>query len=401
MASPAAPPPAPPHDLITTASALDALVEEVCSADAYAIDTEFHRERTYFPQLALIQIEVNDVIHLVDPLAIDPTAMRPMFESDALAILHAARQDLEVLEHATGAPPRRVFDTQLAAGFLGYSSPSLSSLLEGELGVRAPKADRLTDWLRRPLTDRQLVYAAADVANLRALHAKQTAELEQRGRIGWVAEATAEMVAEPRGPRDPSEAWRRIKEVRHLRGADLAVAQELAAWRERRAQDLDLTPRYVLADLALVGLAVARPTQLDDLKDIRGVDQRSLRHVADDLFATIAGAAENKPRRDAGSVVSELPAAMRPAVPLVTAWVAQLSRELSIDPAIIATRSDLEAFLRDDPDARLGTGWRAELVGIPLRRLVSGEVAMAFDGQRGLVIEERSGRSAEERGTPP
>lgn len=401
MASPAAPPPTPPHDLITTASALAALVEEVCSADAYAIDTEFHRERTYFPQLALIQIEVNDVIHLVDPLAIDPTAMRPMFESDALAILHAARQDLEVLEHATGAPPRRVFDTQLAAGFLGYSSPSLSSLLEGELGVRAPKADRLTDWLRRPLTDRQLVYAAADVANLRALHAKQTAELEQRGRIGWVAEATAEMVAEPRGPRDPSEAWRRIKEVRHLRGADLAVAQELAAWRERRAQDLDLTPRYVLADLALVGLAVARPTQLDDLKDIRGVDQRSLRHVADDLFATIAGAAENKPRRDAGSVVSELPAAMRPAVPLVTAWVAQLSRELSIDPAIIATRSDLEAFLRDDPDARLGTGWRAELVGIPLRRLVSGEVAMAFDGQRGLVIEERSGRSAEERGTPP
>jgi len=391
VASPAAPPPAPPHDLITTASALAALVEEVCSADAYAIDTEFHRERTYFPQLALIQIEVNDVIHLVDPLAIDPTAMRPMFESDALAILHAARQDLEVLEHATGAPPRRVFDTQLAAGFLGYSSPSLSSLLEGELGVRAPKADRLTDWLRRPLTDRQLVYAAADVANLRALHAKQTAELEQRGRIGWVAEATAEMVAEPRGPRDPSEAWRRIKEVRHLRGADLAVAQELAAWRERRAQDLDLTPRYVLADLALVGLAVARPTQLDDLKDIRGVDQRSLRHVADDLFATIAGAAENKPRRDAGSVVSELPAAMRPAVPLVTAWVAQLSRELSIDPAIIATRSDLEAFLRDDPDARLGTGWRAELVGIPLRRLVSGEVAMAFDGQRGLVIEERSG----------
>ena len=401
MASPAAPPPAPPHDLITTASALAALVEEVRSADAYAIDTEFHRERTYFPQLALIQIEVNDVIHLVDPLAIDPTAMRPMFESDALAILHAARQDLEVLEHATGAPPRRVFDTQLAAGFLGYSSPSLSSLLEGELGVRAPKADRLTDWLRRPLTDRQLVYAAADVANLRALHAKQTAELEQRGRIGWVAEATAEMVAEPRGPRDPSEAWRRIKEVRHLRGADLAVAQELAAWRERRAQDLDLTPRYVLADLALVGLAVARPTQLDDLKDIRGVDQRSLRHVADDLFATIAGAAENKPRRDAGSVVSELPAAMRPAVPLVTAWVAQLSRELSIDPAIIATRSDLEAFLRDDPDARLGTGWRAELVGIPLRRLVSGEVAMAFDGQRGLVIEERSGRSAEERGPPP
>ena len=378
------------HDLIDTADALDALVEEVIAADVYAIDTEFHRERTYFPQLALIQIEVNGSIHLVDPLAIDPRAMRPMFESDTLAVLHAARQDLEVLEHATGAPPRRVFDTQLAAGFLGYASPSLSSLLEGELGVRAPKADRLTDWLRRPLTERQLTYAAADVANLRALHAKQMAELTERGRVAWLEQATAEMVAEPRGPRDPSDAWRRIKEVRHLRGADLAVAQELAAWRERRAQELDLTPRYVLADLALVGLAVARPTRVEDLKDIRGVDQRSIRHVAEDLFTTIAGAAGNKPRRDAATTASELPSAMRPAVPLVTAWVAQLSRELSIDPAIIATRADLEAFLRDDPEARLGLGWRAELVGIPLRRLVSGEVAMAFDADRGLVIEERS-----------
>ena len=384
------------HRLVTTADALASLVEEVAAADAYAIDTEFHRERTYFPQLALVQIEVGDTIHLVDPLAIDPRAMRPMFESEALAILHAARQDLEVLEHATGAAPRRVFDTQLAAGFLGYSSPSLSSLLEGELGVRAPKADRLTDWLRRPLTERQLTYAAADVANLRALHDKQVAALGEQGRLGWLEEATAEMVGEPRGPRAPEDAWRRIKEVRHLRGADLAVAQELAAWRERRAQELDLTPRYVLADLALVGLAVARPTTLDDLKDIRGVDQRSIRHVAEDIFGTIAAAAGSKPRRDLAATATELPAAMRPAVPLVTAWVAQLSRQLSIDPAIIATRSDLEAFLRDDPDARLGTGWRDELVGTPLRRLVSGEVAMAFDAQRGLVIEERSRRSASE-----
>jgi len=381
-------------ELITTPDALAALVDEVTAADSYAIDTEFHRERTYFPQLALIQIEVNGEIHLVDPLATDVGPMRAMFESDALAILHAARQDLEVLEHATGAPPRRVWDTQVAAGFLGYASPSLSSLLEGELGVRAPKADRLTDWLRRPLTERQLTYAAADVANLRSLHAKQVAALEERGRIGWVEEAIAEMAAEPRGPRDPGDAWRRIKEVRHLRGADLAVAQDLAAWRERRAQELDLTPRYVLADLALVGLAVARPTHTDDLKDIRGVDQRAIRHVADDLFATIAAAADKKPRRDAATVAVELPAAMRPAVPLVTAWVGQLSRELSIDPAIIATRADLEAFLRADPDARLGTGWRRELVGIPLRRLVDGEVALAFDAQRGLVIEERSARSS-------
>lgn len=382
-----------PPDLIDSPASLASLVEEVASSEVYALDTEFHRERTYFPQLALIQIEVNDAIHLVDPIAVDASLLRPMLESDALAILHAARQDLEVLEHATGAVPRRVWDTQLAAGFLGYSSPSLASLLDAELKVRLPKADRLTDWLRRPLTDRQLTYASADVANLRELQAGQLAALQERGRVEWLQEAIDEMVAEPRGPRDPDEAWRRIKEVRHLRGADLAVAQALAAWREVRAQELDLTPRYVLADLALVGLAVARPAHFDDLRDIRGVDQRSLRHVADDLFAAIAESSKLKPRRDAPPANTELPATMRPAVPLVTAWVAQLSRELSIDPAILATRADLEAFLRQDPDARLAQGWRDQLVGAPLRALVSGEVAMAFDPRRGLLIEERSGRS--------
>lgn len=382
--------------LVTTPDALQDVVDRVVAAGSYAIDTEFHRERTYFPQLALIQIEAAGVVSLIDPIAVDVTAMRPMFESDALAILHAARQDLEVLEHATGAPPARVYDTQVAAGFLGYASPSLASLLDAELGVRVPKADRLTDWLRRPLTERQLTYAASDVASLQELHDRQVAELDRLGRMGWVEESLAELVAEPRGPRDPNEAWRRIKEARHLRGADLAVAQDLAAWRERRAQDLDLTPRYVMADLALVGLAVAKPAAYEDLKDIRGVDQRALRSVADEIFAVIAGAADSTPRRDRSGPVNELPASVRPAVPLVSAWVSQLSRELSIDPAILATRSDLEAFLRGDEDARLSTGWRSELVGRPLGRLVRGEIAIAFEPRRGLVIEERSGRPVED-----
>lgn len=378
------------HELLTSADDVERLVAEVAASDRYAIDTEFHRERSYFPQLALVQIQVGDRVYLVDPLAVDPASLRPMFESPALAILHAARQDLEVLDHAVGAVPQRVYDTQIAAGFLGYASASLSSLLDAELGVRAPKADRLTDWLRRPLTDRQLTYAAADVAHLVELHDRQTAALAERDRTSWLEEAIAEMLADPRTPRDPADAWRRIKEVRHLRGTDLAVAQELAAWRERRAQKLDLTPRYVLADLALVGLAVARPRSSDQLKDIRGVDQRALRNVADELFALIDAAKELKPRRDPNVGALELPPTLRPAVPLVTAWVAQLSRELSIDPAILATRADLEAFLRGDSEARLRRGWRLELVGRPLQRLVDGEVALAFVAGRGLVIEPRN-----------
>ncbi|MFN8051285.1 MAG: HRDC domain-containing protein [Acidimicrobiales bacterium] len=385
------------HSLISTTDELRTLVALVAAADEYAIDTEFHRERTYFPQLALIQIEVADSIHLVDPLAIDPAELRPAFESDALAILHAARQDLEVLEHAIGVAPRRVFDTQLAAGFLGYASPSLSSLLEGELGVRAPKADRLTDWLRRPLTGAS--------AHLRPRTSRTSERCTPsrwrpsgRGRVGWVRGGDRRDGRRACGPRDPAGIG---AGSRRCATSAAPISPSPRSWRpgEHQAQALDLTPRYVLADLALVGLAVARPTRLDDLKDIRGVDQRSLRNVADEMFAVIAGAATNKPRRDGGVTAVELPAAMRPAVPLVTAWVAQLSRELSIDPAIIATRADLEAFLRGDPDARLSRGWRYELVGVPLQRLVSGDVALAFDGDRGLVIEERSRRAAVEPGS--
>lgn len=380
--------------LVAEQSKTHEIVERVLEAGEYAIDTEFHRERTYFPQLALIQIEVSNTIYLVDPLAVDTSALRPMFESDALAVLHAARQDLEVLQHASGAQPRRLHDTQIAAGFLGASSPSLSSLLENELGVRAPKADRLTDWLRRPLTERQLSYAAADVANLRELYRRQMAELEARGRIDWLGEAVDEMVAEYRGPRNPDEAWRRIKEARHLRGTDLAVAQDLAAWRERRAQQLDVTPRYVIADLGLVGLAVARPSGPEQVKDIRGLDARSLKSTLDDILEVIANASQKSPRRDRGPVNSELPAALRPAVPLVTAWVAQLAKSESIDPALLATRADLEAFLRGDEDCRLTRGWRGTLVGEPLRRLIDGEVALAFDPVEGLVLERRSHQGA-------
>lgn len=370
------------------------VLAEISEVDRYGIDTEFHRERTYFPQVALIQIAYGDQIVLIDPLAVDLQALKGLFDSDVLAIMHASRQDLEVFEHSCGTIPRKIFDTQIAGGFLGFSTPSLATLLEKELAIRAPKADRLTDWMRRPLTDRQLVYAAADVAHLCELHSRLVADLESRGRLKWSQDATQEMIDEPRGPRDPLECWRRIKEVRHLRGVDLATAQGLAAWREDRARMLDLTPRFVLADLGVVGLAVARPTNEEQMKDVRGIDARSLRNVAADLLEVIARSSAAAPRRDPAVVNAELPAALRPALPLVSAWVTQLSRELKIEPAMLATRTDLEAFLRGDGDARLARGWRAELVGEPVRRLVDGEVALAFDRHTGLTIEPRGPRPA-------
>lgn len=379
------------HTLIEDDSAFAALLDRLEGQDRYAIDTEFHRERTYFPHVAVVQIADEHGVSLVDALSVDLAPFSRILDSPATAVMHAARQDLEVLERCTGTIPSRLVDTQIAAGFLGYTSPSLTTLLERELHVRVAKADRLTDWMRRPLKPAQLDYAASDVANLLALHDVLWERLVERGRDQWVLDGCEEMRVEPRGPRDPDEAWRRIKELRHLRGSKLAVAQAVAAWRERRAVETDQTPRFVLSDLAVVSVATAAPGTIEELRSLRGVDGRSVRGGAgEELLALVAASAGTQPRRSPGPPVPELSSELRPAVPLVSAWVSQRARELDLETSVLATRSDLEDLLRGVPDARLTHGWRAELVGEPIRRLLAGEAALAFDRKKGLVLEDRS-----------
>lgn len=378
------------YELVTDNDSLAALLERLAGRDRYAVDTEFHRERTYFPQVAVLQFADVDGVVLVDALAVDLRPLADLLDGPGTAVMHAARQDLEVMERVCGTVPSHLVDTQLLAGFLGYTTPSLSNLLERELGVELPKADRLTDWMKRPLGEAQLTYAASDVTYLLELHDRLAVRAEQRGRSQWVADACEEMRTEPRGPRRPDEAWRRIKEVRHLKGSSLAVAQALAGWREMRAVDLDLTPRFVLSDLAVVSIAAAAPSTPDDFKGLRGVDARSIKpQVADEILAVVAGAKGSRPTRPPSNNLPEMPAELRPAVPLVSAWVSQLSRDLELETSLLATRSDLEDLLRGTPGARLTEGWRAELVGEPIRRLVEGEATLAFDRSRGLVLEDR------------
>jgi len=235
------------HDdrLVTDERGLAELIERLAAEPVYALDTEFHRERTYYPKLALVQLawprrEEADggaggiEVALLDPLAVDVRPLGELLVGPAMVVIHAAAQDLEVLEVATGAVPACLFDTQIAAGFLGLGLPSLSELHERELGTSIPKGDRLTDWLRRPLSTQQLAYAASDVADLPRLHERLTAQLEAKSRLGW-AEAECEIMRRRvRTLRDPAQAWTRIREVRQLRGRSVAVAQEVAAWRERR-----------------------------------------------------------------------------------------------------------------------------------------------------------------------
>ena len=380
------------HRIITTAPALDDLVAELLDEPRYAVDTEFHRERTYYPKVALVQIAWQSGIALVDPLAVSLQPLAKVLAGDGLAIMHAATQDLEVLDLACDTLPTRLFDTQLAAGFLGLSTPSLAALADRELRVRLPKGDRLTDWLARPLRAEQLDYAAADVAHLLELHDLITAQLEALGRREWAEDECEELRAKGRPQRDPEDAWRRIKEVRQLRGNARAVGRQVAAWREARAMQLDLPVRFVLADLAIIAIAQRCPKTVDELKSLRGLDVRQLGAAqADAILEVVRDAIANPPADEVVAPPSDVPRDLRPAVTLVSAFVGQLANEFDIDPSLLGTRADIDALLRGDDTSRLATGWRADLVGETVKRLVAGEIALAFEAGRGLVVESRQG----------
>jgi len=381
------------HRLITDPRALAEVVAELVDQPEYAVDSEFHRERTYFPKVALLQLAWTDGLALVDPLAVDLAPLAKVLDGPGVAIMHAANQDLEVLHRACGTVPSKLFDTQLAAGFVGFSTPSLSLLAERVLGVHLPKASRLTDWLQRPLGEAQQTYAAADVLHLGEIAAELRKVLAESDRLAWAEEECEDLRSRDWGPPDPESAWLRMKEARQLRGRTRSVARTVAAWRERKAAELDTPVRHVLPDLALVGIAMNPPTSVADLKRLRGVDERHTRgKTGTEILAAVKDGLETAAETAPAIKRDDVDRDQRPAVALASAWLSQLARELKIDTTLLATRSDLSSFLNGDPDARLATGWRHALLGDPIRRLVAGDFALAFDGKGGLTLEERSGK---------
>ena len=385
--------PAAQYRYVDSGAGLRSVVGALASEPRFALDTEFHRERTYRPQAALIQVAWPGDLVLIDPLATDVGPLAEVFEAGGLMVAHAAGQDLEVLEHCCGTVPERIFDTQIAAGFLGLGTPALSSLYESEIGWKPPKADRLTDWLVRPLKASQLDYAAGDVKHLLEIHDRLAARLDEMGRRAW-AQAEFELLLE-RGRRGqkPEDAWSRLKEVRHLRRRDLPVVRSVAMWRELRAARVNQPVRHVLSDVVVVSIAQAAPRTTEELAAVRGVGEGLARgRLGSPILKAVAdGLASDwrpPPRRTARSDAADR---LRPAVGLVTSWVSQLARDRMIEPSLLATRADIEALIRGDADARLARGWRSEMVGEPLRRLVAGEAALAFDNGQ-LVLEERSRR---------
>ena len=376
--------------LITDSDRLMTLCDELAEEEFYAVDTEFHTERTYWPKLALIQLGWSDRVVLVDPLAVDPAPLGRVFSGPGTAVAHAAGQDIDVLRSACGAAPSAVFDTQIAAGFLGMSTPSLARLVEQVLGIILPKTDQLSDWLHRPLPPAQLTYAEGDVLYLLDVRSSMVDDLEQRGRLAWAIDECAQMLADRRRDVVPEEAWWKAGNVRKLTGRSRGVAQEVAAWRERRAAQHDRPRRSVLSDLAILTIAQRPPRNRQELEKLRGVDAR---HLAKGAGTEILEAVDRG--RTLAPDQLRLPPdvdearASQAAVAVCTGLVRQIAEELEFDQALLATRVDITQLVNGEP-SRLDRGWRGSTVGGPLRRLLSGEVAAAFEPGGRLVLEERS-----------
>lgn len=328
---------------------------------------------------------------LVDPLAVDVGGLAPLLTGPATCVMHAASQDLEILERVCGTGPSSLVDTQVAAGFVGLGTPGLGALLHRRLGVNLPKADRLTDWLQRPLPQAAASYAAADVVHLDALWSSLREELEARGRLAWALDECDELRRRHSERPAIEQAWWRIKEARRLRGRARGVAQLVAAWREERAQRLDRPVRHVLPDLALVAIAERPPRSTGDLARVRGLDSRHLRGgAAEELFAAVQAGIALDPDAIAEPPRDGVDTTFRPAVTLASAWVSQLARDADLDAALVATRADIEALVRGDDGSRLLSGWRADVAGQPVQRLLTGDAALAFAGDGSLVLEARS-----------
>ena len=380
--------------MIDTPDALDALVGRCLSAPVVALDTEFVWERTFVPALGVVQVGLGpDDVHVVDALALDLAPLgRVLASPDTQVVLHDAAQDLQILERATGARPRNVFDSQRAAGLAGLSATtSLQDLVEWATGVRLEKGETRTDWLRRPLSDNQVAYALDDVRYLPAVRDRLLAEAETRGRTGWLAEEMTRYEApamyEPAGD---DGAVDRIKAagIGRLSGRARAILRQLAAWREREARALDRTRRMVLPDEGLLDLAVRAPLSDDDLARTPLTDKQHARFGAGILAAVAAGLAaepEAAERRGRPGPEEDRDAAR---LLVAQAFLAGRCAVAGVDPALVATKATLKEIVDGGPErvAHALTGWRAAFVGDDLAALLRGDLAVRLDGPDGWPV---------------
>lgn len=355
--------------VITRGPALEAAAARLARAPRLALDTEFLRERTYLAELALIQLSDFTHIELVDPLTeLDLAPLVALLRDAALTkVLHAARQDIEVLLPLTGVPLAPLVDTQIAAALLGMPAQiGYGDLIARELGHTLEKSQARTDWTRRPLSRAQLEYAADDVRWLLPLAERLEERLAARGRLGWLAEDCAALADPGLYRADPADAWQRLKGIESLAPAEQQRLRSLAAWRELRAARRNLPRGWVLADEALRAIGRAAPADVAALKALGVMPPSAADKLGPDIIAELARAAglplegllqraDARPSREEQALTRRLSERLR-----------AVALELDVAPEVLATQRDLRRIARGDPLPAVLRGWRARVLSAPL-----------------------------------
>ena len=337
-----------------------------------ALDTEFIREQTFYPQLCLIQIASANGLACIDPLALP--SLEPLldvlYNPAVTKILHAAYQDLEIFYHLRGAVPAPVFDTQLAALVLGYGNQvGYANLVQQTLNVELDKEHTRADWRRRPLAPEWLAYAVDDVRYLPELYQRQQATLAERGWLAALNEDFAALTDPDRYRPHPQEAWRRVRDHQRLRGVQQAVLRVLAAWREEQASRHDRPRRWILSDAVLLNMAQRMPDNVEDLARIHGLPSTTLRQHGDTLLKQIT-AARAEPSEQWPVVQPHrlrLTAKQAARVDELLNRIAVRASECGIPHQALANRRDVEQWLAGQ-DSPLSHGWRATVLGLNWER---------------------------------
>ncbi len=350
---------------INDSAALEALAPQLRAAPLYAFDTEFMRERTYYPQLCLVQIATADLIACIDPLAIsDLTILDSLLgQSTAVKVGHAVRQDLEALLTRVASPPTHLFDTQVAAALIGLPPQvGYAELVQRFLGVALDKTHSRTDWVARPLTPAQLSYASDDVRYLLPLRDKLTGELERLHRLDWLDTEMSRHVAIGIRRVEPDEAWQRLKGLDALDARRLATAKGLAQWREERAIRRNRPRGWILSDDALHEMVRALPEDRAALERLDAVPRGLVEKSADELTSVVRSTAQlNATPRSLtrGRPDPELQRRLKH----LAATVRGVAEQLKISPELLATRRELQQLLAGNADIEPLRGWRRQVIG--------------------------------------
>lgn len=387
-------------EVVTTQPALDALVQRLQAAKTFAYDTEFIGEMSYRPHVCLIQVATDDYVGLIDPLSgTDLTSFwELMCDPDLFKIAHAGEQDLEHVWRALGQAPRNVFDTQVAAGFIGLSYPASLAKLVGEfMGIKLSKGFTFTDWTLRPLSGSQLKYAADDVRFLPTMTRLIIERLEDLGRREWAIQECESRCVSAEPSFDVEQDWERVRGSGSLDGKGVNVLKKLVAWREACAETADVPPRTFLKDEVLIDIVRHRPKHVEKLTTIRHLPRPVIEHHGKDILELVARGLEMPPVKLDEDSGHEPGLTEKFRYDSVWALVQTLCAAQSLDPAIVTSRQEtIEVYRglvrnRDLSNHRLLNGWRAIAVGNSLKQIAAGTFSLPakWDAD-GLSIDARS-----------